>query len=115
MNLKSIIGRAVRLKEGTIRLTGAAWGDGTALDRVDIKVDDGPWKAARLEKKPKSKFTWTFFSYDWKNAEPGEHTVVSRVLGVDGRVQPSPEDPAIKLKQTYWESNAQHPWQIHIQ
>jgi len=24
---------------------------------------------------------------------------------VKGRVQPSPEDPSIKLKKTYWEAN----------
>jgi DMSO/TMAO reductase YedYZ molybdopterin-dependent catalytic subunit len=114
MNVKSIIGRAVRLPGGTVRLTGAAWDDGTPLERVEVKIDDGPWQLARLEKKPKSKYTWTFFSYDWTHPESGEHTVVSRATDRDGRVQLAADDPAIKLKQTYWEACQQYPWQIRL-
>jgi len=114
MNVKSLIGRAVRLGESTVRLTGAAWGDGTPLDRVEVRIDDGPWLKARLEDKPSAPYTWTFFSYDWNNPTPGEHTVVSRAIDKDGRIQPAPDDPSISLKETYWESNAQHPWQLKL-
>ena len=37
----------------------------------------------------------------------GEHTIASRAIDVDGNVQPSPDDPSIATKVTYWESNGQ--------
>src|SRR5207247_7748237 len=45
MDIKSIIARAMRLRDGTIRLTGAAWDDGTPIKTVEVKIDEGPWMA----------------------------------------------------------------------
>jgi DMSO/TMAO reductase YedYZ molybdopterin-dependent catalytic subunit len=115
MNVKSIIARAVRLKEGTVRLTGAAWGDGTPIKAVEVKVDDGPWQPARIDRSPRDKYTWRFFTFDWKKPETGEHRVVSRAIDEEGRVQPSADDPQIKLKKTYWEANQQWPRKIKIE
>lgn len=114
MLTKSIIARALRLKDGTLRLHGAAWSDGTPLDKVEVKIDDGRWMSAKLDTKQRSKYSWAFFSFDWKNAGPGEHTIVSRAIDADGRVQPTAEDPVIKLKKTYWEANQQWPRRIQI-
>ena len=114
-NVKSVIARAVRLPDGSVRLTGAAWGNGTPMERVEIKIDDGPWQSARLEKKPvKSRYTWQFFTYDWENPTAGEHTIVSRAMDENGLAQPASDDPAIALKETYWEANQQWPWKIKI-
>ena len=44
---------------------------------------------------------------DWKAPAAGEHTLVSRAIDVRANVQPAEDDPAIKLKKTYWEDNAQ--------
>ena len=115
MNVKSIIARAVKLADGTVRLTGAAWGDGTPLTSVEVKVDDGPWQMAKIDRTPKDKYTWRFFSFDWKNPSSGEHTIVSRATDQEGRVQPSADDPQIKLKKTYWEANQQWPRKIKIE
>jgi DMSO/TMAO reductase YedYZ molybdopterin-dependent catalytic subunit len=115
MNVKSIVARAVRLPSDTVRLTGAAWGDGTPIKAVEVKVDDGPWKPAKIDRTPKDKYTWRFFTHDWRNPGPGEHTVVSRAIDEEGRVQPAAEDPAIKLKKTYWEANQQWPRKIRIE
>lgn len=114
MDIKSIIARAVRLTDGTIRLTGAAWGDGTPIQSVEVKIDDGPWMAAKIDRSPKDKYTWRFFSFDWKNPPFGEHTIVSRATDAEGRVQPSADDPQIKLKKTYWEANQQWPRKISL-
>ena len=35
-------------------------------------------------------------------------------IDAEGRVQPSVEDPSIKLKRTYWEANQQWPRKIRI-
>jgi DMSO/TMAO reductase YedYZ molybdopterin-dependent catalytic subunit len=114
MNVKSIIARAMKLPDGPVRLTGAAWGDGTPIKVVEVKVDDGPWQPAKIDRTPRDKYTWRFFSFDWKDAIPGEHTVVSRAIDEEGRVQPSADDPKIKLKKTYWEANQQWPRKIRI-
>jgi DMSO/TMAO reductase YedYZ molybdopterin-dependent catalytic subunit len=113
IDVKSIIARAVKLKDGTVRLTGAAWGDGTPLKTVEVKIDDGPWAPAKIIRS-RDKYTWRFFSFDWKDAAPGEHTIVSRATDEEGRVQPSAEDPTIKLKKTYWEANQQWPRKLKI-
>jgi DMSO/TMAO reductase YedYZ molybdopterin-dependent catalytic subunit len=114
MDIKSIIARAVKLPNGTMRLTGAAWGDGTPIKNVEVKIDGGDWKPAKIDRSPRDKYTWRFFSYDWKSPQPGEHTIVSRATDEDGRVQPAPDEPAIKLKKTYWEANQQWPRKLVI-
>ena len=48
MNLKSIVARVVRHPERVLRVTGAAWGDGTPLRAVELKVDDGPWRRTQF-------------------------------------------------------------------
>lgn len=112
--LKSIVARVVRREDGTLRITGAAWNDGTPLKAVELKIDDGPWTPTELDKKPHAEYAWTFWSYDWKNPPPGEHTLVSRAVDAKGRVQPSADDSEIALKKTYWEANQQVPRRIKV-
>ena len=114
MDVKSIIARAMRRQDGSMRFTGAAWTDGTPLKRVEVKLDDGPWQRVKLDPKAHGDYSWTFFHYDWKEAAPGEHTVVSRAIDMDGRMQPSADEAEIKLKRTYWEANQQWPRKIRI-
>ena len=114
MDVKSIIARAVKLKNGDIRLTGAAWGDGTPIKTVQIKIDGGSWMPANIDRSPRDTYTWRFFSFDWKNPPSGEHQVVSRAIDAEGRAQPAADDPQIKLKKTYWEANQQWPRKIAI-
>jgi len=114
MDVKSIIARAVKLKDGTVRLTGAAWGDGTPLKAVEIKIDDGPWMASTIDHSRRDKYTWRFFTFDWKNPPPGEHQVVSRAIDAEGRVQPAATDSAITLKKTGWEANQQWPRKLAV-
>ncbi len=114
IDVKSITARAVRRKDGSVRLTGAAWTDGTPLNKVEVKIDDGAWQPAQLDLKQRAKYAWTFWSFDWKKPAAGEHAVVSRAIDDEGRVQPAADDPAIKLKRTYWEANQQWPRKIRI-
>jgi DMSO/TMAO reductase YedYZ molybdopterin-dependent catalytic subunit len=118
MNLKSIVARVTRrpAKAGGTPLMayGAAWDDGTGIQKVQVKVDDGQWKDATLDAQPRAKFSWVFFSIDLGALEPGEHTVVSRAIDVNGRVQPPAEDDEIALKKTYWEAFQQWPRKIEV-
>ena len=118
MRLKSIVARITRRsgQDGTpsLRAYGAAWDDGTGIQKVQVKVDGGQWQDARLDEAPREKFCWVFFSIDLDRMEPGKHTVVSRAIDVKGRVQPSAQDDEIALKKTYWEANQQWPREIEI-
>jgi DMSO/TMAO reductase YedYZ molybdopterin-dependent catalytic subunit len=112
--VKSIAARALRLRDGTWRIQGAAWSDGTPLVKVELKIDDGPWQPVTLDRKNRSKYCWTFWNYDWKKPEAGEHTLVSRATDAEGREQPTADDPKIRLKKTYWEANQQWPRTIKV-
>jgi DMSO/TMAO reductase YedYZ molybdopterin-dependent catalytic subunit len=105
IDVKSVVARAARVKDGPIRVTGAAWGQAT-IRAVEVSIDGGPWQAAKIEERTEP-FTWRFWSYDWREAKEGEHTLVSRAIDAKGRVQPTMDDPEIKLKKTYWEANGQ--------
>jgi DMSO/TMAO reductase YedYZ molybdopterin-dependent catalytic subunit len=112
MNVKSSAAPVVKRAGGEHVVSGAAWTQGT-IAKVEVRVDDGPWVEAKLDEN-KTPHTWTFWSYEWKGAAPGEHTIVSRATDSRGRVQPTAEDPEIKLKRTYWEAYAQFPRRIRI-
>ncbi|MBI4327769.1 MAG: molybdopterin-dependent oxidoreductase [Chloroflexi bacterium] len=114
MDVKSIVARVVRRQEGTLRISGAAWTDGTPLAKVELQIDNGPWTTVELDKRQHARYAWTFWHHDWKLAQPGEHKLVSRATDAEGRVQPSLDDPAIKLKRTYWEANQQWPRKIRL-
>jgi len=119
MNVKSIVARVTRrsTRNGMIpvKAYGAAWGDGTKIKKVEVKVDDGDWHEAKLDAKPRAKYCWVFFSIDLGNVRPGKHTVVSRAIDAKGRIQPSAEDDEIALKKTYWEAYQQWVREIELE
>lgn len=116
MNLKSLVARVVRRPDKSLRISGAAWTNGNRapIKAVELKIDDGPWLATRLDDDHVAKYAWRFWSYDWNDAPAGEHTLVSRAIDADGNIQPSADDPVIKLKKTYWEANEQYPRRIEV-
>ncbi len=119
MNLKSAVARVTRQTtvDGKIpvKVFGAAWDDGTGIAKVEVRVDDGPWREAKLAEEPRSKYCWTFYSVDLGHLAPGKYTVVSRATNIHGRVQPSAEDDEIALKKTYWEAYQQWPRSISLE
>jgi DMSO/TMAO reductase YedYZ molybdopterin-dependent catalytic subunit len=118
MNLKSIIARVTRkpTQKGLIpvKAYGAAWSDGTPVAKVEVQIDGGPWRAARLDETPRSKYCWVFFSVDAGGLRPGKHVIVSRAIDVKGRIQPTDKDDEIALKKTYWEAYQQVPREFEL-
>ncbi|PYL00861.1 MAG: sulfite oxidase [Verrucomicrobia bacterium] len=114
MDVKSVVARVARRKDGSLRVSGAAWTDGTPLQRVELRIDGGNWTPVQMDKQQQAKYSWTFWGYDWKNAASGEHTLVSRAIDAEGRAQPAADAPEIKLKRTYWEANQQWVRKIRI-
>lgn len=109
--LKSAPARVVH-SDDAYRIEGAAWGKPIA--KVEAQIDDGPWQAATLDTEHVRRFSWRFWSLDWPNAEPGEHSITSRAIDTEGNVQPAADDPLITNKITYWESNGQITRRVEI-
>ena len=106
--VKSVTARVTRpagsgngVGSGPVTAHGAAWSDGTPIQRVEVQVDGGAWQPARLE--PNSNpFTWTFWSAGLPALESGAHTVASRAFDRLGRTQPA----ELTMKKSNWENNA---------
>jgi hypothetical protein len=111
MQLKSYIARVTKAGTGC-KVLGVVLNDGTPIRSVEVKVDDGPWKPAVLDPATNSRYSWKLFTYNWSGVTPGEHTLVSRVTDVTGRVQPTAEDLA--NKKTFLEDNSQHPRKVMV-
>ena len=109
--LKSAPGRVTHIGND-YRIIGAAWG--APIDRVEVKIDDGPWAPATIDNKEKAEFAWRIWSLDWPSPAAGEHTVTSRAIDAGGNIQPAMDDPWIARKHTYWESNGQVTRHIRI-
>ncbi len=108
--LKSVIVRVTRTGDGH-RILGFALTDGTALRGIEVRIDEGAWRAATID--PSStRYSWKLFTLDWEGAAPGEHTLVSRATDRDGRVQPLEEE--IQPKPTRWENNGLFPRTVMI-
>lgn len=110
MNLKSSIVRVVE-NGGQHKIQGFALNDGTSIESIEVKIDDGPWQRAQIN--PRStKYSWKLFSFDWNNAAPGDHTIVSRVTDINGNVQATQEEMPEQV--SYWEDFGQFTRTITI-
>jgi DMSO/TMAO reductase YedYZ molybdopterin-dependent catalytic subunit len=110
MRLKSVIARVTKTGDAH-NVFGFVLNDGTPLRSVDVKVDDGSWQPAALDAST-GKYAWKLFSYTWKGATPGEHTIISRATDRDGYVQPDLLELA--SKKTFLEDNSQFPRKVTI-
>ena len=110
MNVKSVIAR-VRKNSSGHQVFGFVLNDGAPLRSVEVSVDGGPWQPASLDKS-NTPYGWKLFSFDWKSATPGEHTLVSRATDMNGAVQPARAE--LSRKKTFLEDNAQFPRKIMI-
>ncbi len=102
--LKSVPAKVTR-SDGRDAIVGAAWG--APVERVEVRIDDGPWQPAAIDTSEQAEFAWRMWTLDWPDAAPGEHRVTSRAIDSAGNVQPAPDDPVIAGKHTHWENNGQ--------
>ncbi len=66
---------------------GVAWSHCTPLDRVEVRVDGGAWRAAEQDR-PDDPYGWTFFTLEVPALPAGEH------LAGDGHGGAYPARPA---------------------
>ncbi|MEV5800958.1 molybdopterin-dependent oxidoreductase [Streptomyces collinus] len=74
-----------RPKAGPVMVAGVAWAQHRGIDKVEVRVDDGPWQEARLAAED-SRDTWRQWSFPWQAAK-GPHTLTVRATDRTGRVQ----------------------------
>jgi sulfane dehydrogenase subunit SoxC len=70
---------------------GVAWGDGTPIARVEVRVDGGPWREAQLAA-GRDRWALSRWSLPWAPA-PGRHVVEARATDAEGRTQPDAPTP----------------------
>lgn len=73
-------GSFAELPAGRNVVAGVAWAQRRGIAGVEVQVDDGDWRPARLAEEA-SADTWRQWSWPW-DAEPGNHTL--RVRAIDG-------------------------------
>ena len=98
-NLKSVVARVTRRRAGgrfEYHITGAAWGGLATITRVEVQVDAGPWRPATIRQRSADS-AWMLWSFDWNDATPGPHTLVSRAANARGEIQPTREELREKL------------------
>ena len=111
MRLKSVIARVTRAGSDC-KVLGFVLNDGTPLRSVEVRVDDGPWQPAAFDPATRAKYSWKLFTYDWKGATAGPHTLVSRATDANGVVQPTAD--GLENKKTFLEDNAQFPRTVMV-
>ncbi|GIK39141.1 MAG: hypothetical protein BroJett011_29740 [Chloroflexota bacterium] len=109
--LKSAPARVIRNGD-SYRIEGAAWG--APIGAVEVKIDEGSWQRARMDRSQQAEAAWVFWTFNWADPASGEHTVTTRAVDTSGNVQPAQDDPLIANKITYWESNGQIIRRVNI-
>ncbi|MEU6407102.1 molybdopterin-dependent oxidoreductase [Streptomyces sp. NPDC046985] len=91
-----------RPRSGPVMVAGVAWAQHRGIDRVEVRVDDGPWRQARLAAED-SRDTWRQWSIPW-DATKGAHTLTVRATDRTGRVQTADRVRTIPDGATGWHS-----------
>ncbi|MFF1487597.1 molybdopterin-dependent oxidoreductase [Streptomyces sp. NPDC058319] len=74
-----------RPRAGLVMIAGVAWAQHRGIDKVEVRVDDGPWQEARLAAED-TRDTWRQWSLPWQATEGG-HTLTVRATDRTGAVQ----------------------------
>ncbi|MFD5198949.1 molybdopterin-dependent oxidoreductase [Streptomyces sp. NPDC058375] len=91
-----------RPEAGTVMVAGVAWAQHRGIEKVEIRVDDGPWRPAQLAEQD-TVDTWRQWSYPWK-ATPGGHTLTVRATDRTGEVQTEKRTKTVPDGASGWHS-----------
>jgi DMSO/TMAO reductase YedYZ molybdopterin-dependent catalytic subunit len=95
-------GNGRRIEPGTVVVGGVAWAQHVGVSKVEVRVDDGPWREATLEPVP-SADTWRQWTVPW-DATPGKHRLTVRAYDTNGTRQDETQRPPIPDGATGWHS-----------
>ncbi len=79
---------------------GTAWAQHRGIEKVEVRIDNGPWEPAQLTEEY-SIDTWRQWSYRWQ-ATPGQHMLYCRATDKTGQLQTEERTPPIPGGATGW-------------
>jgi DMSO/TMAO reductase YedYZ molybdopterin-dependent catalytic subunit len=74
-----------RLRAGQVAIAGVAWAQHRGIERVEVRIDEGPWLAAELGTAD-TEDTWRQWVLRWR-AVPGPHKLAVRAIDGTGAIQ----------------------------
>jgi hypothetical protein len=86
-----------------VRAGGVAWAQNTGVQRVEVRVDDGPWQDVELATEDGID-TWRQWSWTWDRASAGTHQLTVRATNQDGETQTSDRARIAPDGSTGWHS-----------
>jgi DMSO/TMAO reductase YedYZ molybdopterin-dependent catalytic subunit len=66
-------------------IAGVAWAQHVGVERVEVRIDGGPWQKATLGAVPNVD-TWVQWRLEW-SADAGDHAIEARATDADGETQ----------------------------
>ncbi|GAB3508036.1 molybdopterin-dependent oxidoreductase [Amycolatopsis cihanbeyliensis] len=91
-----------KLPAGRTTAAGIAWAQQTGIERVEVRVDSGPWQEAELSTQV-GVDTWRMWRIEL-DLEPGGHNIECRATDRSGYTQTSDRVPPIPDGATGWHS-----------
>jgi len=91
-----------QLPAGRVAVGGVAWAPHRGISRVQVNVDNGPWRTAKLAAADGTD-TWRQWVWAW-DAAPGLHTLQVRATDGTGAVQTKSEAGVFPSGATGWDS-----------
>ena len=113
--LKSVVARVTRRRhdgQWMYRVSGPAWGGQAPIAKVEVQIDGGEWQLATLDAR-RAKYGWVLWSWGTQNLAPGTHTLVSRAIDANGKVQPTKAERDAEIASGR-EDNSQWPREIRV-
>ena len=83
--------RWATVRAGRSVVAGVAWAPTRGIERVEVRIDDGPWVPAELAH-PLDVDCWRQWYLPWE-ATPGEHVIAARATDGRGEVQTDERTP----------------------
>ncbi|GLZ38218.1 molybdopterin-dependent oxidoreductase [Actinokineospora sp. NBRC 105648] len=88
---------------GKVTVAGIAWAQNTGIDKVEVRIDGGPWRAAELAVEVNNQ-TWRQWKVDF-DLPAGSHQAQVRATDRSGRTQGEERVPPIPDGATGWHSS----------
>ncbi|MET1039655.1 MAG: molybdopterin-dependent oxidoreductase [Acidimicrobiales bacterium] len=87
---------------GPQSIAGVAWAQTRGIQKVEVKVDDGPWQEAELADALTDE-TWRQWRIDW-DAQPGSPRIMCRATDGDGELMTEERSEPLPDGATGWQS-----------
>jgi hypothetical protein len=75
-----------------VAIRGVAWSGASAIARVEVSIDGGPWQDARLVGE-RRRHSWQWWELITRLDGPGARSLRARATDLAGRTQPEQPEP----------------------